>query len=852
MRAKSYAGYRLTARRPASSAAVEHWWAEGPDGPAEVYLGPEMLLRRARALPVWGPFAGIITGQQGLRSFVVVRGRMDRSVDDLRRMMSPGACVAFAWHLAAALAEVHEQGGAHGALHPGWTGLDTEGRLTVRPALTAAVRGEPDGDATAQATDCIQLASILEALDLERIDEPALSLMMRGISRDRSRLRLQPGRAVRQSLSYILNRHAEWETALVETLGPDWNTSLLPRAMPLPEPVERHPWNEHGTHIPRVGPSTSSSLTATVDVLAATARTAMSSDSGTADPRDAPEASAGSRARASNTGQTSASAGVRVMVRKASASVRPVTNRPAVAPSKRRAAESASYARSVPAAAAPAVPAAASVAAAVVSIKEAAAAPAAAMVSLPTTREPDSSPSPDASPSEPSAAVSESATASTAEALSQALPVADAVAVKADAGPSVMVPEMPADLETATGHAHDPADATGETAIPEDGESTAAAEAAESQDSESSASESSASESSASEPDAEEAPVAAVMVEPTFDDAEEDDDGTELESDGAQAEGAGEDEPEVEVASDVGSEGEAVASDNLREEREDAPEEQTFDEEPPAEVAEDHELEALDADASLLPAEAEADSVDADAEAPEHEAAASSGMPEIDEADPALVFESESVDDPGSAAPALASLLAHISNADRSEPTVDTVAPLASLSLSDPATHDQDSVDEVFEDDEQTAVTTVPEPVRQALERLNAGRGVRDLTAEPAPEAIPPAVVAPSPQPAFPSPPVAAPPSAVASDYEMPRWAGIKGVTGDASREDELGSGKWEEEARPLSELRREMGQEPVREMEHIGPSRGNWPMLLLFLAGLFSLIGLWLYTQTGLFNSAG
>ena len=192
MRAKSYGGYHLTARRPASSAAVEHWWAEGPDGPAEVYLGPEMLLRRARALPVWGPFADIITGQQGLRSYVVVRGRLHRSVDDLRQMMSPGACVAFAWHLSAALAEIHEQGGAHGALHPGWTGVDAEGRLSIRPALTAAVRGEPDGDATSQATDCIQLASILEALELERIDEPAISLMMRGVSRDRARLRLQP------------------------------------------------------------------------------------------------------------------------------------------------------------------------------------------------------------------------------------------------------------------------------------------------------------------------------------------------------------------------------------------------------------------------------------------------------------------------------------------------------------------------------------------------------------------------------------------------------------------------------------------------------------------------------------
>ena len=72
----------------------------------------------------------------------------------------------------------------------------------------------------------------------------------------------------------------------------------------------------------------------------------------------------------------------------------------------------------------------------------------------------------------------------------------------------------------------------------------------------------------------------------------------------------------------------------------------------------------------------------------------------------------------------------------------------------------------------------------------------------------------------------------------------MKGVTGDASREDELGSGKWEEEARPLSEFRREMSQEPVREMEDIDPSRGSKPMLYVAVAALIALIVMWYFTR--------
>ena len=58
---RTYAGYTLASRLPAPSAAVELWLAEGPEGAADVYLGPEMLAQRARVLPRWGPFPAVLT-----------------------------------------------------------------------------------------------------------------------------------------------------------------------------------------------------------------------------------------------------------------------------------------------------------------------------------------------------------------------------------------------------------------------------------------------------------------------------------------------------------------------------------------------------------------------------------------------------------------------------------------------------------------------------------------------------------------------------------------------------------------------------------------------------------------------
>ena len=652
MRADSYARYRLTARRPASSAAVEHWWAEGPDGPAEVYLGPEMLVRRARALPVWGPFAGILTGRDGLRSYVVVRGRLSRSVDDLRDLLSPGACVAFAWHLAAALAEIHDRGGAHGALHPGWTGVDAEGRLTIRPALTAAVRSDPDSEATAQSTDCIQLASILEALHLERLDEPGLQLLMRGISRERSRLRLQPGRAVRQSLSYLLHRHPDWSAALVDTLGGDWQTERMPRAVAL-LPVEApRPWDDTGVHIPRVGaPGPGVAATASVDLSAA------------------PQAA-----------------------------VRP---------------------------------------------------PSVATLSMPA--EP---------PTEPPPSAISVQTARPVAAVPAAAPVAVPPAVAVQPAPAVE--SEGAGLQVRIRRSEEPAAPPEKTLPPVP------------------------------------PPVMASIEAPQ-------DEPSELPAEPAPAEAIAAVEAPVEPAAVEPSPAPVV---------DDAPATDTEVEEGPTGLTEVPEgLQGL-----MLPRG------EPDGEPPSYD---SSPAPERADPDP-VEAEPEPVVVPPKARERVV--------------VVSSAAPVSDIS----------SEEDYFEDDEQTAVTRVPEPVREALKRLEAGRN-RNLAAappvsEPPPEAdaAPTSATGAAPEPDVPArqPAPVAPPGP-AHDANAPRWAGVRGVTGDASRDAELGSGKWEETARPLDELRKEMGAEPVRPMEEIDPSRGNWPMLVVAVVALIALIALWVYTQS-------
>lgn len=163
----------------------------------------------------------------------------------LGRRLSPEAALAFAWHLAAALAELHERGQAHGALHPSAIGLDASGKLVI---LRAAERApDPDPTAGGQARDCHQLAACLEALGLERLNEPAMALVLSGLRRSKARIRLSPGRGVRQALAAVLARRPGAEAALVAALGPTWQ--IDPRS-PAWYPADAHerPW------VPRAPP----------------------------------------------------------------------------------------------------------------------------------------------------------------------------------------------------------------------------------------------------------------------------------------------------------------------------------------------------------------------------------------------------------------------------------------------------------------------------------------------------------------------------------------------------------------------------------------------------------------------
>ena len=672
---------------------------------------------------MWGPFAGILTGREGLRSYVVVQGQLSRSVDDLRDLLSPGACVALAWHLAAALAEIHDRGGAHGALHPGWTGVDAEGRLTIRPALTSAVRSDPDTEASAQSTDCIQLASILEALHLERLDEPGLGLLMRGISRERSRLRLQPGRAVRQALSYLLHRHPDWSAALVDTLGDDWQTERMPRAVAL-LPVEApRPWADGGVYIPRVGGvGPGVSRAASVDLSASVgpgvagrsptvAAVSMPSEPVAAQPEPPAIAVVSSRGR---------SGGPEIALR-SQVVERTRLEAAAVPPSVASAAPEVVLPPQVSAVVGVRVALPANVSAAQVPAAEATEAP----LAMVAAQDESDLPSPVVAPPEP------------------------------------FVPTVePTGLRVRVQQIEEPTAVPEPTVPPPPPAPPEAIEAA----------------SLSAEPPPE---LAAAI-------AEIDEGPTGLTQIPGEVIGLlPRGEPE----------GEPPSYDSASVERPGVPSSV-------AAPSESGELEPVEA----APPAAEPEPI------AESDATAPSSEPDP-EPDPVI----------------------ETSRARGRVVVLSSAAPPFDVS----------SDEDYFEDDEQTAVTRVPEPVREALKRLEVGRNrnLADLvSAAPAPtdSAKLPEPDQPAPQPAA-APPSTSPPS----DSDAPRWAGLRGVTGDASRDSELGSGKWEESARPLDELRKEMGATPVRPMEEIDPSRGNWPMLVVAIVAIVALIALWVYTQS-------
>ena len=78
---------------------------------------------------------------------------------------------------------------------------------------------------------------------------------------------------------------------------------------------------------------------------------------------------------------------------------------------------------------------------------------------------------------------------------------------------------------------------------------------------------------------------------------------------------------------------------------------------------------------------------------------------------------------------------------------------------------------------------------------------------------------------------------------DAPRWSGAKGVTGDSSREAELGGGKWKtaEDPRSLDEMRKTMDSAPVREMD-VEPAGPRWELLGVVAIVVLLLVAWWVF----------
>ena len=224
-------GFVVDGPLPSSHPRVSRWLLGGDGG--EAYVGGEALLERARHLPTWGPFASVrIVDESAGAGVVVVPGRLERPLAELARHLTPGARVALAWHVAAQIAQLHENGAAHGAIDGQSVGLDEAGKLHARPALHLVLDG--DQTATAQAHDCFLLGRVFVSLRLEETGDKNVALVLQGLQGER--IRLAPGWAVRQALMAILVRHPEWEVELVEELGETFRLDALDDVEPLPTP----------------------------------------------------------------------------------------------------------------------------------------------------------------------------------------------------------------------------------------------------------------------------------------------------------------------------------------------------------------------------------------------------------------------------------------------------------------------------------------------------------------------------------------------------------------------------------------------------------------------------------------
>ena len=231
---KSYAGYFLEERQSSHNTEIEYWTAtnttSNPIVRADVYMLPHSYKNLLENLPRYGAFAPFSVIEQKNRLVVVVPRTIQLSIKDIQERVGVTGLVCFMWHVSAHLSELHQIGRSHGMLHASHIGIDEYGKVSIRPAFADFIPSEPDSSATATATDCWQLFFVLQSMGIDSTVDARFSLLMRGLQQDIARLRLQPATAIRQTITAVLARHAEWETKFIEYFGADWKLEVLQRA----------------------------------------------------------------------------------------------------------------------------------------------------------------------------------------------------------------------------------------------------------------------------------------------------------------------------------------------------------------------------------------------------------------------------------------------------------------------------------------------------------------------------------------------------------------------------------------------------------------------------------------------
>ncbi len=216
------AGFELIEQRPTHDAGIEHWIAQGMGRPADVYTLPLEYRERLSGLPNIVGFTQWRLIEEQNQLYVIMPGRIEVSVSQLRKKFGAEVCVGVLWHIADLLGLLHQSGRAHNLLHADSIGLNDLGELEIRPALGRFIVSDPDPKATAIATDCWQIGPIMKHLGIDESMDPLFGLLKRGLQEEYARLRLQPATAVRQSIAAVWARHPEWELKFIDAMGGSW------------------------------------------------------------------------------------------------------------------------------------------------------------------------------------------------------------------------------------------------------------------------------------------------------------------------------------------------------------------------------------------------------------------------------------------------------------------------------------------------------------------------------------------------------------------------------------------------------------------------------------------------------